>query len=151
MMLNKLKKGSEGVAALEFVMVMSVIFGLIALTAPLGFLIQERVRLERVAGHTARFATAAPDRPRFGAASRRPSPDEVRAEAVRAYEEIGAGTLDPSNIQLSRDPRSTPPGEQISVTITQEVPLGSLGILLAPLGIDYQGAIMTVEATARQE
>lgn len=143
----------SGLAALEFVLIYLVVFMLLALSIPLVIALQESVRLERVAGHTARFATAAPDRPRFGSEKRRPTQQEVRDEALRAYSQIGAAN--PSFnffVTVTGDPRTARPGDPITITITKTVNLGPIGALMRVIGATTSSNIdMEVTAEGRQE
>ncbi len=147
------REEDSGLAALEFLFVYLLVFSLLALSVPLVIAMQERVRLERTAGHTARFATAAPDRPRFGSATRRPSVEDVEAEAFRAYSLIGAS--DPGanfDVVVGNDPRTALPGDQITITIIKTVDLGLIGALMNVIGVTQSSDIeMTVTAVGRQE
>lgn len=152
-MRRSLRVEDRGLAALEFVIIYLLIFMLLALSVPLVIALQERIRLERVAGHTARFATAAPDRPRFGSAKRRPTIPEVQAEAERAYSLIGAPNPGANfDVFVDTDPRIALPGVQITITITKTVDLGPIGALMSVIGVSESSSIdMTVFAVGRQE
>ncbi len=147
------RRADSGLAALEFLLVYLLVLSLLALSVPLVIALQERVRLERAAGHTARFATAAPDRARYGSVKRRPTIEEVQAEALRAYSLIG--TADPGatfSVSVSDDPRTALPGAQITITITRTVSLGTVGVLMRLIGVSQSENIdMTVTALGRQE
>lgn len=146
----------SGLAALEFVIVAGLIFSLLALSAPLIVALQERVRLERVAGHTARFATAAPDRPRYGSVRRRPTVEEVKIEARRAYIAVG-GPVPSANFDVvvagvGAEDNPAKPGDPISITIIETVNLGPIGGLMDIIGVITSPNIrMTVIAVGRQE
>lgn len=139
--------------ALEFMFVYLLVFLLLAMSVPLVIALQERIRLERVAGHTARFATAAPDRPRFGSEKRRPTIEEVKAEAIRAYRLVGGPNPETNFLaEVDKDPRTMPPQEQITITITKRVNLGAIGVLMDIIGVTGSSNIdMTVTAVGRQE
>lgn len=149
----KLARSDKGAAALELAFIITLVMLLVVLSAPLIYAFQENVRLERVAGHTARFATSAPDRPRFGSAGRRPTIAEVQAEANRAYLAAGGDTpLSSGSVVVDKDPTATPPGEQITITISRNVDLGIFGQLLRAAGINNSPSIeMVIDAVGRQE
>jgi hypothetical protein len=65
--------------------------------------------------------------------------------------EIGGGSLAPSAVSVSSDPRTTRPGDQIEVAIIQTVGLGAFGSVLASIGITATDPVMDVTAQARQE
>ena len=142
--------GERGAAAVEMAIVLVCLLGLLSLTAPLGLTLRERLRLERLAGQTVRFATAAPDRLRYGSTQRRPTTAEVEAEGRRAWAAEGS---DPANltVSVSRSPSSARPGDLIEVSIGTTVDLGPFGGILRLLGNATSTVTMTAQAVGRQE
>jgi Flp pilus assembly protein TadG len=156
------RRGDHGAAAVEMALVFVTLIGMVALTAPLGVAMRERLRVERVAGQTSRFATAAPDRPRSESAFRRPSIDEIKAEAVRAWSVVSPGS-DPlttgdvqvlvNGVEMSSGAGSArKAGQQVTVRIQVDVDLGGFGSLLRVIDVLPDTTVtMTAEAVGRQE
>jgi Flp pilus assembly protein TadG len=140
----------RGAAAVELAVVLVCLLVMMLFTAPLALAMRERLRLERVAGGSVRFATAVPDRLRYGSAQRRPTTAEVVAEARRAWAAEGS---DPSNltVSVSRSPSSARPGDLIEVSIATTVDLGPFGSILALVGNPTTTVNMTARAVGRQE
>jgi Flp pilus assembly protein TadG len=144
--------GERGAAALEMALVLTVLLAVIALVAPLGEIFQQRIRLERVAGSTARFATTVPDRARYGSVARRPTTAEVVAEAQRAWNATGSGPAMAITTTVSKSPATAKPGDQIDVTVGTTVNLGPFGSVLSFVGLaDGTTVTVTAEAVGRQE
>ncbi|MGH2767830.1 MAG: hypothetical protein ACRDIF_02615 [Actinomycetota bacterium] len=144
-------RDDSGVAAVELALVFTLLVSLLALSAPLILAFGERLRLGRAAGQAARFATSAPDRPRFGSAGRRPTSAEVAAEAIRAYQATGSSSAG-ITVSVSANPADALPGDQILVTLKKSVDLGPFGFILRLLNLtNRQTAVMTARAVAREE
>jgi Flp pilus assembly protein TadG len=154
--------GDRGAAAVEMALVFVSLIGMVALTAPLGVAMRERLRVERVAGQTVRFATAAPDRPRSESASRRPSIAEIEQETIRGWSVVSPGS-DPlttgdvavlvDGVEMSSGAGSArQPGQQVTVRIQVDVDLGGFGSLLRVIDVLPDTTVtMTAEAVGRQE
>ena len=154
----------EGAAALELALCLGTMLTLVAVVAPLGLALLERTRLERAAGQTARFAAAAPNRPRYGVTGpgRRPTKSDVQAEAVRAFTATGSTpTFTAASVEVytlsggtkvDAVPYPDRPGTQIHVSMSQDFSLGPLGGFLDALGvIDNSTIQITATAVAREE
>ena len=147
-------RDDRGVAALELSLFMVLIFAVLALIAPLGQMLREQHRLQHAAADTARFASAAPNTPAVGSSSRRPSMDDIRAEARRALRD--AGTEAPSgweaqNVVVNPEP-PVRPQEPLTVTLSEDVDLGGFGWLLRQTGLVPNGTVhITAHATAVEE
>ncbi|MGH2689308.1 MAG: TadE/TadG family type IV pilus assembly protein [Actinomycetota bacterium] len=156
------RHGDRGAAAVEMALVFVSLIGMVVLTAPLGVAMRERLQVERVAGQTARFATAAPDRPRSESAARRPSIEEIKAEAARAWSVVSPGS-DPlstgdvhvlvNGVEMSTGPGSArQAGQQVTVRIQVDVDLGGFGSILRVIDVLPDTTVtMTAEAVGRQE
>jgi hypothetical protein len=147
-------RDDRGAAALELALFMTLIFAVLALIAPLGHLLREQHRLQHAAADTARFASAAPNTPSVGSTSRRPSLQEIRAEARRALRD--AGTEAPAgwenqNVVVNPEPPVLPQ-EELTVTLSEDVDLGIFGGILRTTGLVPGGTVhITAHATAVEE
>lgn len=141
----------RGIAATELALTLTVVFGVLALLLPLPLALREKLRLERAAGSTVRFATATLDVRRPGTAGRRPSVAEVQAEAL-AVLGISGTVPDGFTVSVSPDPRTARPGTRITVVLSNTVDLGPLGFVLDVAGITTTKRIaLTATAVAREE
>lgn len=133
----------RGVAALEFALLLSVLFGVLALTFPLGQAFIEKMRVGRAAGTAARFASAAPDSPAYGASGRRPTSADITNAADDAYVGDG-GSLSGFTVDVTPGTR---PGDIVVVHTQKTVDLGPLGSFLGAINV-IPSATITVSATA---
>ena len=138
-----LRRDDSGVAALEFALLLTVLFGVLALTYPLGQAFIEKMRVGRAAGTAARFASAAPDSPAYGASGRRPTTADVQNAADQAYVGDG-GSLSGFSVDVSPGTR---PGDLVQVHTQKVVDLGPLGSFLEVIKVIPSHTI-TVSATA---
>jgi Flp pilus assembly protein TadG len=144
-------KGDRGAAALEMALVLTLITALVALTAPLAVLFQQKIGLERVAGAVARFATEVQANTRYGVAWRRPTLFEVTNQATTYWNLVRAAPM-PVTLTLSKDPTTAKAGDQIEVTATTTVDLGPFGSVLKLVGLASNTTVtVTAEAVGRQE
>ena len=143
-------KSDRGAAALEMALVLTLLITLLTLTAPLAQVLLRKIALERVAGASARFATAVGVKPRYGVAGRRPTIGEVVAKATADW---GVGALTaPITVLLSKSPAVAHAGDQVEVTVSTTVDLGLLGDLLRFANITSGTSVtMTAKAVGRQE
>ncbi len=133
----------DGVAAVEFAILITVILAVFALLAPLGQLFIEKMWVGRAAGVAARFATADPSNPEYGSTSSYPTSSEVQQAALDAYEAAGGSSTGFSSTAVL----STVPGNPVTVTASKDVDMGALAPVLELLGITNVTTI-TVSATA---
>lgn len=141
----------RGAAALELGIVLTVLLAIMSLTAPLAELMQRKISLERVAGSTARFATAYVANVRYGIAGQRPTVSEVVAKAQEDWAAVES-PLSPLTVSVSGNPSTARPGDQVEVTVSNTVDLGPFGILLKFVNIaDDTTVTVTAKAVGRQE
>lgn len=152
----------RGVAALELSLFMVVLFGLVALMAPLGKALVQKNRLERVAGEASRFATELPDHQRPGTVHRKPTVDEIcndaRQDALNAgvigssagFSLVGCTVKRNGNIVTGAD-NSRVSGDSVTVTLTYDVDLGAFGGILNAAGIGSRTISLSATGLARQE
>lgn len=127
----------RGAAAVEMALFAFLLVALMGIVGPLLVAVQEQVRLGRASGAAVRFATATPETKRTDctgapmARDRRPSSAQVQVEAVCArYGAFSAPADDNFVVDVSADPRSVQPGQEISVTVSNDVDLGVLGAFM---------------------
>lgn len=138
-----------GAAAVELGMLLAVMALLAAFLFPLGQAFVEKIRLGRASGDALRFATAAPNSPAYGSSSRRPTADDVKQEAVRAYRDQGGSGLSTSDVDVTPGAN---PGDAVVVRITKTVDLGPLGSFLSVIHVtSSQSITLSVNATGREE
>src|SRR5581483_1283924 len=82
----------DGAAAIELGVLLAFMVLVVALIFPLGEAFYYKMALGRAGGDTIRFATSAPNTPEYGSSGRRPTPDEIKAEASRAFQAAGGST-----------------------------------------------------------
>ena len=133
----------SGLAALEFALLLPVLFGVLALTFPLGQAFIEKMRVGRAAGTAARFGSATPDSPEYGSSGRRPTADDITNAANEAYVGDG-GSLNGFTVQATPGNR---PGDLVVVHTQKSVDLGPLGSFLEAINV-IPSATITVSATA---
>lgn len=141
--------GDEGTAAVEFGILLSVMLVIAVFLFPFGQLIVEKIRMGRAAGDALRFATSAPNTPAYGSSGRRPSVDDITAEAIRAYQSQGGSGIDASDVDVTP---SSLPGGTVTVVIHKSVDLGFAGQVLNAIHVtNSQSITVTVDATGREE
>jgi Flp pilus assembly protein TadG len=140
----------RGAAALEMTFVVTLLCTILAVTAPLALLFEQRITLGRVAGSTARFATRATGTSRYGVAGHRPTLLEIANKAAADWHVEWAAIA--INVSLSKDPSTAKVGELIEVTTSADVDLGPLGSLLSFVNITNSSTVtVTAKAVGRQE
>jgi Flp pilus assembly protein TadG len=141
--------GDRGAAAVELGMVLTVMVLVAVVVYPLGRAFYEKIRIGRATGDAIRFATAAPNRPAYGSSGRRPTVDEIKAEAVRAYVAAGGTGITTADVQVSGTRR---PGDTVTVRITKRVTFGPLGSFLSAVHVTNSRFItIAVDASGREE
>lgn len=139
----------SGAAAVELGMLLAVMVIVAMLLFPIGRAMIEKIRLGRATGDALRFATAAPNTPAYGSSGRRPSIDDIKQEAVRAYQEQGGTGVSTSDVDVTT---ATQPGGTVTVRIHKAVDLGPLGSFLAAMNVtSSQSITVAVNATGREE
>jgi Flp pilus assembly protein TadG len=148
----RLRRGvarDAGAAAVELGMLLMVMAIIAVFLFPFGQAIVEKIRLGRAAGDAIRFATAAPNTPAYGSSGRRPSVDDVKQEAVRAYNAQGHTTITTNDVTVTP---AAQPGDTVTVRIQKSVDLGPLGSFLSAVHItSSQSITLAVNATGREE
>jgi Flp pilus assembly protein TadG len=145
----------EGVATVEFALLLGVMLLLVALAWPLGNAFIQKMRLERTMSDVIRYSTATPDTPAYDPddpiAGRRPTCAQVDDEFFRAYGVTGENRSDFS-ISIPSCPDSLDAGAPVTVTVNQTTNLGPLGDLLSIAGITHSSTItVTAAASGREE
>jgi hypothetical protein len=147
-------RDDRGAAALELSLFLVLIFAVLLLIAPLGNLMREQRRLQHAAADTVRFATAAPNTAAVGSSARRPSMDDIRAEARRALTDAGSEPpvgWELSNVTANPEPPLLPQ-EELTITLSEDVDLGGFGWLMDITGLVSDGTVhVTAHATAVEE
>lgn len=141
--MNRNSRNDHGAAAIEFALILPVLFAVLAFTFPLGQAFIEKMRVGRAAGTAERFASAAPNTPAYGSSARRPSAADVAAAADDAYVGNG-GSLNGFTVQVTPGSR---PGDVVTVHTEKKVDLGPLGSFLEAINVIPSHTI-TVSATA---
>src|SRR5204863_384020 len=138
-------RSDHGVAALELSLFLVLIFGIIALMAPLGVALLEKNRLERAAGSATRFATQVPDHRRPGTDRRWPTVTDICNDARVAF--LNAGGPSSATVgchvflngaEVTGSDNDRPTGSDVSVHLTVTADLGAFGGILNAIGIGSQ-------------
>jgi len=147
----------EGLATLEFALLCSVLFLLVALAWPLGSTFAAKLALERSMNDVVRYATAAPDSPAYDpngtAAGRRPTCDEVTHEVYRVLG-IANNPTAQAQVQIPTFtcPNALAPGQTFRITVSQSSNIGPLGTLLSVAGITHSSTVtVSAAASGREE
>lgn len=139
----------SGTAAVELGMLLTVMVIVAMLLFPIGRAIVEKIRLGRATGDALRFATAAPNTPGYGSSGRRPTVDDIKQEAVRAYLDQGGGGITTNDVTVTT---AAEPGGTVTVRIEKTVDLGPLGSFFSAINItSSQRITVAVNATGREE
>lgn len=148
----KRRTDETGLAAVELALLLTVLFALVALVAPLAYLFYERVQLGRTTGDVVRFATSRSTKTRITQANisgvlttyrveRNNLPSSVAddTEAVGAYTGLGSSVLT-ANVRASDS--NCPSGFRRTITLSTTVKVGAFtGFLIG-------GSDKTLLATA---
>jgi Flp pilus assembly protein TadG len=138
-----------GAAAIELGMLITVMAVIAVFLFPIGGAIVEKIRLGRATGDALRFATATPNTPAYGSSGRRPSVNDIKQEAVRAYQAQGGSGISTSDVTVTT---ATEPGGTVTVRIEKTVGLGPLGSFLSAVhATNSQSITLAVNATGREE
>ena len=147
----------EGLAAVEFALLSSVLFLLVAFAWPLGSAFFAKLQLERSMNDVVRYATAAPNTPAYDpngtATSRRPTCDQVTKELYRSLGIPNDPTAQ-SHLQIPAFtcPNALAPGQTFSITVNQTANLGPLGSLLDVAGLTHSSTVtVSAAASGREE
>ena len=143
------RRDERGAAAVELGMLIGLMTLVAVLLYPVGQAFYEKIRIGRAGGDAIRFATAAPNSPAYGSTGRRPTTDEIKAEAIRAYTAAGGSGLTTADVQVVGTRR---PGDTVTVRITKSVDLGPLGAFLSAVHATHSQVItIAVDASGREE
>jgi Flp pilus assembly protein TadG len=138
-----------GAAAVELGMLLMVMAIIAAFLFPLGEAYIAKIRLGRASGDALRFATDAPNTPAYGSSGRRPSADDIKAEAVRAYDAQGGSGVTTADVDVTT---ADEPGGSVTVRIHKTVDLGPLGSFLSAVSVTNSRSItVSAGATGREE
>ena len=139
----------SGAAAVELGVLLALMMLVAAFVYPLGQAFYEKIRIGRASGDAIRFATAAPNSPAYGSTGRRPTVDEIKAEAIRAYTAAGGSGVTPADVQVMGTRR---PGDTVTVRITKTVDMGPLGAFLSAVHVTSSRVMtISVNASGREE
>ena len=138
-----------GAAAIEMGMLLVIMAILAVFLFPIGQAMVEKIRLGRATGDALRFATAAPNTPGYGSSGRRPSVDDIKKEAVRAFLDQGGKGLSTSDVTVTP---AAGPGGTVTVRIEKTIDLGPFGNFLSAVhATNSQSITLAVNATGREE
>jgi len=148
-------RGDDGVATVEFGLLLGVMLLLVALVWPLGNAFLQKMRLERATSDVIRYASATPNTPAYDpdgtASSRRPTCTQVTNEFFRAYG-IGSEPRSDFTITIPVCPNNLAPGQTLSFTVAKTSNLGPLGALLSAAGITHSSSVtVSAAASGREE
>ncbi|HVU61871.1 MAG TPA: hypothetical protein VHA79_11920 [Mycobacteriales bacterium] len=153
------QRTDEGVAALEFGLVFSVLLTVVALVYPIGEMLVQKMALSRAVSDVIRYATAAPNSPEYdpdGAVtnptnSRRPTCTQVTNEFWRAAD-VDSGSRGSYTVSVPLCPSASQSGQTVTVTVSKTVSLGPLGDLLSFAGITHSSSVtVSAAASGREE
>jgi Flp pilus assembly protein TadG len=147
----------EGLAAIEFALLSTVLFLLVAMAWPLGSAFFAKLQLDRSMNDVVRYATSAPNSPAYDpdgtATSRRPSCDQITHELYRVLG-ITNDAAAQSQVQIPTFtcPNALAPGQTFSITVHRTANLGPLGSLLDVAGITHSSTVtVSAAASGREE
>lgn len=151
-----LRRGEDGVIAVEFGLILPILLVFLAAVAPLVKFGYDYMVVQRATAHGVRFASRADVNARSvdGSLVRRPSAGEVAA----FVSDSSNGKVDSSAVTVVPNPRQALPGEAINVSVDFTVSYGPLaGIANAVKGAFFGGGELlpptqiTVSAWGREE
>lgn len=141
----------SGLAAVELVFSLLMLFALVALCAPLGTLLLTQTRLERAAGQAARFATQVPDRGRPGSTGIKPTIAEIQAVATSSASAAGINVSTDFATPVVTQSNGTAPASLVTVKLTKTVQITGFAGILAFVGLAPNAVTVNATATGRQE
>jgi len=153
-------QGDEGVAAVEFALVFSLLLSVLALIYPIGELLLQKMALDRSMSDVIRYATATPNSPEYdpdGALnnptnSRRPTCAQVVNEFYRAAGLDSSDDKSGYTVSVPTCPVAMQSGQTVTVTVSKTVNLGPLGDLLSLAGITHSSSVtVSAAASGREE
>jgi len=146
---RRLASTDAGAAAIEMGILLTFMAIIAVFLFPIGNAIVEKIRLGRATGDALRFATAAPNTPGYGSRGRRPSADDIKKEAVRAYRDQGGSGISTSDVTVTT---AAGPGGTVTVRIEKTIDLGPFGSFLSAVhATNSQSITLAVNATGREE
>jgi Flp pilus assembly protein TadG len=150
----------EGVAAIEFALVFSVLLSVLALIYPLGEVLLQKMALNRAMSDVIRYATATPNSPEYDpdgtlnnpTNSRRPTCAQIYTEFYRAAGVTSAGDKASYTFNVPTCPAAMQSGQTVTVTVSKTVSLGPLGDLLSLARITHSSTVtVSAAASGREE
>ncbi|HWC35573.1 MAG TPA: TadE/TadG family type IV pilus assembly protein [Mycobacteriales bacterium] len=148
----------DGVAAVEFALVFTMLLAVIALVYPLGEMLVQKMALDRAMSDVIRYATATPnsaeynpDDPTYSVTGRRPTCAQVTKEFYRAAN-VDSASQGNYTVTIPACPSATQSGQTVSITVSKPVSLGPLGDLLSFAGITHSSSVtVSAGASGREE
>lgn len=122
--MRRLRRNEQGIAVVEFSMVLPILLVFLALAGPLAKFGYDYMVVQRAASHGVRFASRADVNARSadGALVRRPSAGEVAAFVSNSSN----GKVSSADVTVQPNPRQALPGEVITVSVDYTVSYGPL-------------------------
>lgn len=156
--LSRAKRSDDGVAAVEFALVFTLLLTVVAIVWPLGEMLLQKMALDRAMSDVIRYATATPnspdynpDDPTYSATGRRPTCAQVTNEFFRAAG-VDSGSRGSYTVTVPTCPSDTHSGQTVTVTVSKTVSLGPLGDLLSIAGITHSSSVtVSAAASGREE
>jgi Flp pilus assembly protein TadG len=149
----------SGTAAFEAALVLSVLFGVLALIYPLGEMLLQKMALDRAMSDVIRYSTATPNSPEYDpdgtvnnpTNNRRPSCVQVQNEFYRAAD-VAVADRGSYTVSIPTCPSALHSGQTVTVTVSKTVSLGPLGDLLSFAGITHSSSVtVSAAASGREE
>lgn len=158
MNIRKLRRGERGAAAVEFAMVLPVLMLFLAALAPLIRFGYDYMVVQRAAAHGVRYASRADVNPRLAddgtTLTRRPSNTEI----AQFVSDSSNGMVAAADVTVDPPPSLALPGEQIVVTVDQDISYGVLAEIASKVKQTFFGGsafptsqLVTVSARGREE
>jgi Flp pilus assembly protein TadG len=153
------EQADEGVAAVEFALVFSVLLLVCAGLFPIGEMLLQKMALDRAMSDVIRYATTTPNSPAYDpdgtvdnpTNSRRPTCAQVTNEFWRAAD-VDSDSRGSYTVSVPLCPSASQPGQTVTVTVRKTVSLGPLGDLLSFAGITHSSSVtVSAAASGREE
>ncbi|HVV77572.1 MAG TPA: hypothetical protein VHC43_16235 [Mycobacteriales bacterium] len=158
--MSRRRRNDEGVAAVEFALVFSLLLAVLALVYPIGEMLLQKMALDRAMSDVIRYASAAPNSPEYDPDgtvdnpnnSRRPTCTQVTNEFYRVAGVTSDSDKSNYDVTVPTCPSDSESGQTVTVTVTKTVSLGPLGDLLSLAGITHSSSVtVSAAASGREE
>ncbi|HVX70108.1 MAG TPA: TadE/TadG family type IV pilus assembly protein [Mycobacteriales bacterium] len=153
------RNADDGVAAVEFALLFTVLLSVVALIFPIGEMLLQKMALDRAMSDVIRYATATPNSPQYDpdgtvdnpTDSRRPTCTQVQNEFYRAAN-VDSDSRGPYTVNVDTCPAAAQSGQTVTITVSKAVSLGPLGDLLSFAGITHSSSVtISAAASGREE